>query len=44
VALRLALDHPDRVDGVILAGGVLKSYFSFVPGRHSALSLADSTC
>jgi pimeloyl-ACP methyl ester carboxylesterase len=32
VALRLALDHPDRVEAVILAGGVLRSYFSFVPG------------
>lgn len=27
LALRLALDHPDRVDGVILAGGVLKAYY-----------------
>ena len=35
VALRLAVDHPDRVKGVVLAGGVLKSYFSFVPGMSA---------
>jgi pimeloyl-ACP methyl ester carboxylesterase len=35
VALRLALDQPDRIDGVILAGGPLKSYFSGVPNMHA---------
>jgi pimeloyl-ACP methyl ester carboxylesterase len=31
VALRLALDHPDRVESVVLVGGVLKSYFDSTP-------------
>ena len=32
LALRLALDHPDRVDAVVLIGGVLKSYYENTPG------------
>jgi pimeloyl-ACP methyl ester carboxylesterase len=31
IALRLALDHPDRVESVILVGGVLKSYYESTP-------------
>jgi pimeloyl-ACP methyl ester carboxylesterase len=31
VALRLALDHPDRFDAVVLIGGVAESYYSNVP-------------
>lgn len=32
LALMLALDHPERVDAVVLIGGSLKSVFSAVPG------------
>ena len=31
VALQVAIDHPDRVDGVVLVGSPLKSYFSATP-------------
>ena len=31
LALRLALDHPDRVEAVVLVGGVLKSYYDGTP-------------
>jgi pimeloyl-ACP methyl ester carboxylesterase len=31
IALRLALDHPDRIDAVVLIGGVLKSYYESTP-------------
>lgn len=31
IALRLALDHPDQVESVILASGVLKSYYESSP-------------
>lgn len=31
LALRLALDHPDRVEGLILVGGVLKAYYDNSP-------------
>jgi pimeloyl-ACP methyl ester carboxylesterase len=31
IALQLALEHPDRVDAVILIGGVLKSYYESTP-------------
>jgi len=31
IALQLALDHPDQVEGVILVGGVLKSYYDATP-------------
>jgi pimeloyl-ACP methyl ester carboxylesterase len=31
LALQLALDHPDRVDGVILVSGVLKVYYDASP-------------
>ena len=31
IALRLALDRPDRVDAVVLVGGVLKSYYDSTP-------------
>ncbi len=34
IALRLALDHPDRVEAVILVGGVLKSYYENTPGMR----------
>lgn len=32
IALRLALDKPDRVKGVILIGGPLKAYYENTPG------------
>lgn len=35
VALRLALDHPDRVDSVVIIGGALKSVFESVPGMNT---------
>jgi pimeloyl-ACP methyl ester carboxylesterase len=31
IALRLALDRPDRVDAVVLIGGVLKAYYENTP-------------
>ena len=31
IALRLALDHPDRVEALILVGGVLKAYYDNSP-------------
>jgi len=31
IALRLALDHPDRVDAVVLLGGALKSVYEAAP-------------
>ncbi len=31
LALRLALEHPERVDGVVLVSGVLKSYYESTP-------------
>lgn len=31
LALRLALDHPDRVEAVVLVGGVLKAYYEGTP-------------
>lgn len=34
LALQLALDHPDRVESVVLVSGVLKSHFSSVKGMH----------
>lgn len=32
VALRLALEQPDRIEAVVIVGGALKSYFDNVPG------------
>jgi pimeloyl-ACP methyl ester carboxylesterase len=32
IALRLALDHPQRIDAVVLVSGVLKSYYDGIPG------------
>ena len=32
IALQLAIDHPDRVEAVVLVGGPLKSYYSGTPG------------
>jgi pimeloyl-ACP methyl ester carboxylesterase len=31
IALQLALEHPDRIDAVVLVSGVLKSYYSATP-------------
>lgn len=45
LAIRLALDHPDRVDAVVLVGGVLKAYFdanpamlTWAPAQRSAFA------
>lgn len=35
IALRLALDHPDRVQAVVLVGGVLKSYYEGTPDMRT---------
>lgn len=32
IALQLALDHPDRIDAVVIIAGPLKSYYESVPG------------
>ncbi len=32
IALRLALEHPDQVEAVILIGGVLRNYYEGFPG------------
>lgn len=32
LALQLALDHPDRVEAVVIVGGPLKSYYDNTPG------------
>ena len=35
IALRLALDHPDRFDAVILVAGVAKSYYASIPAMRT---------
>jgi pimeloyl-ACP methyl ester carboxylesterase len=35
IALRLALERPDRIEAVILIGGVLRSYFDAIPNMAS---------
>jgi pimeloyl-[acyl-carrier protein] methyl ester esterase len=32
VALRLAIDHPDRIEAVVIVGGALKAYYENTPG------------
>ena len=35
IALRLALDRPDRIEAVVIIGGPLKAYFASTPGMMS---------
>lgn len=43
IALRLALDHPDRVEAAVLVGGVLKSYYEGGPSDMRTWTLSSAS-